>query len=142
MSATQEQLVKAASPDFAAAVAAAGGAGSISGLVDAAQAEQLKKVTEAVVSDAVTVLNGIDTIIHNNTVQVAKLQAEIDKLNEASAKANTAKLYFKHTNNLFPARKLIGLPTNRDILAINPKIDEVPKDWAAPEAAPAATSAA
>lgn len=135
---TQEILVQAAVPALTSSINAAGGnLPNIAALAQESISENQKKVLETLKGEAVSVLQAA-------TVKIAGLVNEkvaLDKSLATNAK-NTAEVklaqdYFTATNNMFPLRKLIGIPTPKDVLARYPDIDKVPEGWTAPAARPA-----
>lgn len=139
---SQANLALAANPAAAAAIIAAGG--SLPNLAQAvalaSEAEKnaiMKSATESaqVVLQAATALT-ISLINAKNAL--LKSLAETDaKLLEVKTDGE----YFNDSNNIFPLRKLVGIPTSREILVQYPNIEKIPEDWVNPNTAPAVAAA-
>lgn len=138
---TERNLALAASKETQAQIAALGGA--VPNLTDAANsavAEHLKGVMAGAKFDAVTILQG-HTALSGGLVSVGnRLAREVEENRKAQTEVKRAYDYFQATGNIFPIRKLIGMPTSKATLAEFPGIDEIPEGWTAP-AAPATTTA-
>lgn len=138
---TTEALVQAARPELANSVAAAGGAlPNIASLAQSAIDKNQEEILKALSAEAVGVLQGATSKIAGLVNEKVALDKALAKNAENTAAVKLAQDYFKATNNMFPLRKLIGIPTPKDVLTRYPKIDEVPEGWTAP-VAPAAASA-
>lgn len=137
-----ENMILAAQPESAAALIAAGGViPNVSVLVDEAQAKLMKETLESLVGEAVSVLTGVNSLMSNTQISIVAKKKELAKLEEQAAFAEKTVAYFKATNNIFPARKLAGIPTPSSALARFPKIDVIPEDWVAPVPATTASTA-
>lgn len=139
MSQSLENMILAAQPSSAAALVAAGGVlPALGSLVDTAQAALLKETLDGLVSDSVNILQGVNSLMSNTQVQLVAAKKAVAKLESDAAYAEKTVAYFKATNNIFPARKLAGIPTPSSALARFPDIDKIPTDWSAPAATIAA----
>lgn len=137
-----EQLALAASPEVQKQIAALGGAvPDLTTAAGQAMVEHLKSVMDGAKADAVTVLQGFTALTGNLVSDGNRLAREVAKNGKDQAEAKRCNDFFQATGNIFPMRKLIGLPTPKAILEQYPAIDEIPKDWTAPVAAAPAASA-
>ncbi len=139
MSQSLENMILAAQPSSAAALVAAGGVlPALGSLVDTAQAALMKETLEGLVSDSVNILQGVNSLMSNIQVDIAATKKALAKLEADAAYAERTVTYFRATNNIFPARKLAGIPTPASAKARFPDIDKIPEDWTPPAEAPAA----
>lgn len=142
---SQEQLLKAAVPTLAAEVGAAGAnLPNLTGLAAAAIAKEQEELVKTLTTEVGAILRAADSKIEGYVNQRTALQKSLDKLNADLDAVVLKKAFAAATNNFFPIRKEIGIPTGKDILARFPDIDKVPEGWTAPvqAAAPVAQAAA
>lgn len=136
-----QDLALAANPEVQAAIRALGGA--VPNLTDAvkdAQAKALESVMKSATEQAAGLLQGFSGYVTQLVAEGNALAREVAKNQEKQTKAARANAYFTATGNIFPLRKLIGIPTPKDVLDTYPKIDEIPENWVAPTPAAATTS--
>jgi hypothetical protein len=140
MSSAEMSLAQLANPETQRQIAAAGGnLPNLSGAAAAAEAEALKKVLDSAVGAATGILQGATSAAGTLVAESNELDRQVKKNQKAQADLAKARLFFQSTNNIYPLRKLIGMPTPREVLAQYPKIDEIPEGWTPPAQAAAAS---
>jgi hypothetical protein len=138
---SERNLALAASPETQKQIASLGGAvPNLTTAANAAVQEHLKSVMDAAKADAVNILQGYTAHAGSLVTEANRLARDVSANTAKQAEAKRAYDYFQATGNIFPLRKAIGLPTSKSTLAEFPAIDEIPKDWTAPAAAPASAS--
>jgi len=127
---SQEQLLKAAVPSLAEEIGTAGAnLPNLAGLASAAIAKAQEELVKGLTAEFEVVMVAADAKIEGLVNQRTSLQKSLDKVNADMSATVLKKTFAAQTNNLFPLRKDIGMPTNPSILARFPKIDAVPEDW-------------
>lgn len=133
---SEQDLAILANADFAAALGQAGGSAlNVVNLVKEASDKAKKELIENLVAEVTPVVTAAQAKIQDKLVNKAKLLTQIEALDKEVAETQQALKYFNATQNAFPLRKNIGLPTSKNILAQFPDIDTVPADWTAPGSA-------
>lgn len=124
---TNEALVQAAIPGLASSINAAGGnLPNIAALAQESIAENQAKVLETLKGEAVSILQAATSKIAGLVNEKVALEKSLAANAKNTAEVKLAQDYFTSTNNMFPLRKLMGIPTPKDILARYPEIDKVP----------------
>lgn len=139
MSSAEQSLAQLASPAVQQQIAAAGGAlPNLAGAAKAAEEKALKDVLDQAIGAATDILKGATAKAGTLVAEGNELQRKVDANAKEVTKLTRARAYFGETNNIYPLRKLCGLPTPASILAQYPKIDEIPDGWTAAATTPAA----
>ncbi len=141
MTSVVEGLVQAANPGLAEAALNAGAAiPNLAGLAASSLAAAHAEVLNTLTTEVVGIVQGAGAKISGLISQKDAMLKAVDGLDEQLGKLRQASLYFSETNNLFPLRKLVGIPTSTDVLSRHPDIDKIPQGWT-PAATPAAAPA-
>lgn len=128
---SQANLAMAANPAVLSQVVNAGGGDlpNLAAAVAAASTEEREKIMKSATAAATSILEAATAQAANFVNSKISLEKSLEKVNEDLAKVRRARAYFSATSNIFPLQKLIGIPTNREILARFPDIEKIPEDF-------------
>lgn len=131
MSSSEQNLIHAADPKFMAALAENIGDEPIdlATAVAAASFEEADKVLKAAVADAVTILQAHTSWATDATTELMTLRKKIGDLEKKIADGRLCRAYYTETNNIFPLREFVGIPTSKQTISLRPGINKVPEDW-------------
>ncbi len=137
---SQAHLAMAANPTVLSQVTNAGGGDlpDLASAVSAASAEEKDKIMKSATAAATSILEAATAQATNFVNSKISLGQSLEKVTDDLAKVKRARAYFSATSNIFPLQKLIGIPTNREILARFPEIEKIPETFV--EAVSAATA--
>jgi hypothetical protein len=109
-------------------------------LAQAAQTEMLKKKTAEDAAILSGLISGYEAAAIANVSQQVTLEKQLAEKKKDLMDLARAKDYALAGSGNWPLKKQLGVPVPKDIKEA--KLDEVPADWTAPAAAPAAPAAA